>query len=560
MRIAFPIAALPLILCFYAAAQPLASVSGTVVDLSTGAPLENIRVRVVPVSDTLPSVEYTAVSDREGRFSILGIPPGRYGARPHVPPRRFFVPILGDNGRAASDLFLRSGDHVENLRLQIARPAVITGRVVGDDGEPVAFARVGAELAVQQNPPIVARGGFGQSDERGMYRLVGSPGKYKILVEPAKEDSTYEGDLRADGEDFQYGPTYFPHETQVEKAGIVEALPDGETTGVEIRMTHAPAATNHVGDGKNAMAEGTVVDSVTGKPLSHARVTFGLFNMDAPGRAYYATSRADGTYRVTGLPAGRYTAFASRPSYLGGSIMLPSFVRELKDGEHATLDLQLAPEGVISGRVVAEIDIIAAGFLVEATGAPREKGFEMMFGGHMGMSITDDRGEFRIHGLAGDRYRIRASVDRRGLPSANVDDSSEIDYGPTYYRGTLDESAAEWVELPAGGEVNGLEIRSVRIPNLHVKGRLTREGGAQYPARLQLLTLNGQLVTETWLAADGTFVFWHMLPGQYQILGYRGAPSHELRSAPLRIEIKDSSIDGIELAISAEVDARKQKL
>jgi len=470
------------------------------------------------------------------------------------------VPIVDRNGRATSDLFLRSGDHVENLRLQIARPAVITGRVVGDDGEPVPFARVTPELAVQRNPPIVYRVLFGQADERGMYRLVCSPGKYKILVEPAKWDATQEGDLRADGEDFQYGPTYFPHEREVDKAGIVEALPDGETTDVDIRMTHVTAATSHVDDGAGAMAEGTVTDRVTGKPLSHARVTLGLFNLDAPGSAYYAVTRADGTYRMTGLPAGRYTAFAYRPGYLGGSVMLPSFVREMKDGEHATLDLQLAPEGVISGRVVGEIYNITVTSLVEATGAPREKGFGAIFGGHMAMSITDDRGEFRIHGLAGGRYRIRASIDRRGGPPAYVDESSEIDYSPTYYPGTLDESASEWIELPVGGEVKGLEIRLVRTPNLHVRGRLTSDDGTLSPARLQLLTLNGGLVTETRPAADGSFVFWHMLPGQYQIVGYGGAPPHEVRSPPVRIEIKDSSIDGIELSIPAEANAGKQKL
>jgi protocatechuate 3,4-dioxygenase beta subunit len=338
MRIAASVLLL-LLACIWGEAQPLASVSGSVVDFSTGAPLANVRVGV-RTSDGHSTAEFTAFSDSQGRYSISAIPPGRYVVAPEAPPHRFFVPILAKNGLAASELFLKVGDRVDNVNLQIARPAVITGRVVGDEGEPIPFAHVRASLVKQLNPPVVARGGFGQTDDRGRYRLVCSPGKYIVGVEPAKEDTTYESDLRADGEEFQYGLTYFPSEREAENAGVVNARPDGETTGIDIQITHKPTAVNKPAAGESAMVEGVVVDAVTGKPLDHARVTFGLFNMDAPGRAYYAISRGDGTYRITGLPAGRYTAFAYRPGYLGGSIMVPAIIRDLKDGEHAVADLQ----------------------------------------------------------------------------------------------------------------------------------------------------------------------------------------------------------------------------
>jgi hypothetical protein len=279
--------------------------------------------------------------------------------------------------------------------------------------------------------------------------------------------------------------------------------------------------------------------------------------VDAPARAYYAVSRADGTYRMTGLPAGRYTAFAYRPGYLGGSIMVPAIVRELKEGERAVADLRLEPEGVISGRVVDAYGNGSQDLMAEATGAFRGDAFQGIFGGHEGMSYTDEAGAFRIRGLAHDRYRIHASIDRRGAP-ADSDESSGVSYSTTYYPSTPNEGDAEWIDLPMGGAVAGVEIRLVRTPSLHIKGRLTSDGATLSPARLELLTLDGALFTETWPATDGTFIFSHLPPGQYQIVGYGGSAPRELRSPAVKVEIKDSSVEGIELSISAEPTRGKQ--
>jgi hypothetical protein len=200
---------------------------------------------------------------------------------------------------------------------------------------------------------------------------------------------------------------------------------------------------------------------------------------------------------------------------------------------------------VISGRVTDADGNAPPSVIVEATVASRGKALNEMFGGHRGMSLTDDTGEFRIPGLAHGRYRIDASIDRRGFFLG------ELNYGATYYPSTANESDARWIDLPVGGEVAGVEIRLVRTPDLSIKGRLTMDGGTLSPARLDLVTLGGALVVETWSAADGTFAFRHVPPGQYEVVGSGGS------TPAVKVEIKDSSVEGIEIAIPVEPNRRK---
>jgi len=556
LRFTVPIAALSAFLCAGAQPQGFASVSGMVVDYSSSVPLPGVHVRLTGEFETRGAVVYGVVSDERGIFLFPRVPPGNYMVRPNESARSFFVDVLKSGTRRTSDLTLKAGDSIEGILLRVARAGSITGRVIGDDGEPIEGARVSAETADGPSQ-LLPHGGWDYTDDHGIYRLLCSPGKYRVSVEPATTlTAAYANFLRADGEDFDYGRTVGD--------AVVEVQPDRETSNDEIRLVHRLVPTPKSNPLDNASLEGTVVDVRDGTPLSHARVTIhpGVTEGEAKGfgpsemlrigrmRTYYADAKSDGKFAMRGLAPGRYLASVYRTGFLGGN-MFGMAVCELRSGEKATVTLKLSPAAAITGRVVDEDGNPPPRVNVDATGDLQGDPEKRFFDGYFGGSLTDENGTFRIHGLASGRFRVKAayySRDGHGIPPETPGAEADKVYAPTFYPSVTAEESSTWLQVPAGGEVNGVVIRLVRAPMLHLSGHVTSSRGAPPPTRVEIL-VDGGVVGEVQVPAGGTFTFWRVLPGHYQVVAYtEGAPWERL-TASVEVEIIDHSLEGVELSI-----------
>ena len=516
-------------------------------------------MRLTGGPETRRVVAYGAVSDERGRFSFPRVPPGDYMVRPDESAHSFFVDVLTSETRRSSDLTLKAGDSIEGILLRLARAGSITGRVIGDDGEPIEGALVSAGTADGPSH-FLPHGGWDYTDDHGMYRLLCSPGRYRITIEPATTlTAGYANLLRADGEDFDYGRTVGD--------AVVEVQPDRETTYQAIGLVHRLVPrpkSDPLDDASLAALAGTVVDVSDGTQLSHARVTihpgvsegdakyFGPSEMLRLGRmrTYYADTDSDGKFAMRGLAPGRYFATVERGGFLGGNIF-GAAVCELRGGETATLTLKLSPAAAITGRVVDEdgnplprVNVYAMGDL---QGDPEKR----FLGGYSGGRLTDENGGFRIHGLASGPFRVKAeyySRDSHGTPPETPGAETDKIYAPTFYPGVTDEESSTWLQVPAGGEVNGVVIRLVPAPMLHLSGHVTSSRGARPPTRVEIL-VDGGVVGEVQVPADGTFTFWRVLPGHYQVVAYtEGAPWERL-TASVKVEIIDRSLEGVELSI-----------
>src|SRR5258706_9259019 len=111
------------------------SISGMVVKLADSEPLRRARVFLQNADDRAHNV--SVVTDAAGRFQFKGIDPGRY----HLSVSRagFVVQEYGQKkaGDPGALLALRSGQEVKDLLFRLIPSAVIAGKILDEDGEPL---------------------------------------------------------------------------------------------------------------------------------------------------------------------------------------------------------------------------------------------------------------------------------------------------------------------------------------------------------------------------------------------------------------------------------------
>ena len=227
------------------------------------------------------------------------------------------------------------------------------------------------------------------------------------------------------------------------------------------------------------------------RPLRRARVTLSRGPVDF---AESAITEDDGTFTFSSVPPGRYTLAvakegfvammygARRPARPGTPIVLHE--REVKD-----LTVRLPPGGVITGVIIDAAGQPAQGVAVSA--------FASVFHGATGerrlapagqASTSDDRGEYRIYGLAAGSYVI-AAQPLIGRPGAGRPGAFEFRISnprgravapvPVYFPSTTDAGEAQPVAVGAGEERDGIDIRVENVPARHHqrRGGRTRAGG-----------------------------------------------------------------------------------
>jgi hypothetical protein len=100
-------------------------IDGVVLNQLTGQPVYKVSVTIWGVS--------AALTDRDGKFSIGEIPPGRY--RIFVEHPGFLATWYRADGLVL--ISIGAGQSVSNIRIAITPKGVISGRVVDADGDPV---------------------------------------------------------------------------------------------------------------------------------------------------------------------------------------------------------------------------------------------------------------------------------------------------------------------------------------------------------------------------------------------------------------------------------------
>lgn len=234
-------------------------------------------------------------------------------------------------------------------------------------------------------------------------------------------------------------------------------------------------------------------------------------------------SEPDGKYALTDLPPGTYTVSATRTGYapqtyaLGRSIT-PTPIVVGGAQRLPAIDFALVPGGVIVGRILDEDGSPFAGAMVDALVTRSNNGTDTFQS--VATSQTDDRGEFRLFGLAPGQYYVSATDPAFRAVSTP---KGVLHYSPTYFPGVPFADQAKAVTLSGSGEPPTVEFALKLVPPSRVSGRLSAENGRQlFSAALIMSPVEGVGVPmvppdDPKLLPDGTFSFGEVVPGHYQI-------------------------------------------
>jgi protocatechuate 3,4-dioxygenase beta subunit len=279
-----------------------ASIAGSVVKDPGDQPLKKAVVQVVP--DEEGGSTYTAVSDSEGQFEISSLQPGRY---------RIFVERTGfievdKNGRRlpGTALSLAVGQSIKGLQLRMLPAAIVTGRVVDEDGDPMANVEVSIlHYGYSSGHRQLEQERSERTNDVGEFRIGGLlSGRYFISASPPPDFSSAppakERSENPDKTDMGYVTTYYPGTADRSQATPLELHPGDE---VPIDFTLVPTRTFRV--------RGSVIASRASN--------------DSPGRAVVmlhpkefneifsaAEVDKDGNFEIRGVSPGSYTVTVMR--------------------------------------------------------------------------------------------------------------------------------------------------------------------------------------------------------------------------------------------------------
>jgi hypothetical protein len=211
-------------------------VQGKVVQDPGGQGIRKVKVMLISRSSQTPQ-EYEAITDQAGQFKVENVPQGEYAVR------------LERAGYAADaktkrDKVVRviTGQDTKDLVFQMLAAAVISGKIVDLEGDPVPNVNVMAIASTRVATIGSARAlTRGATNDLGEYRIADlSPGKYIVQATPPKSQVPGANEKDATNDRLVYAKTYFPGTLDERQAAAVEVSAGGTATAnFAVQASHA---------------------------------------------------------------------------------------------------------------------------------------------------------------------------------------------------------------------------------------------------------------------------------------------------------------------------------
>ena len=280
-----------------------------------------------------------------------------------------------------------------------------------------------------------------------------------------------------------------------------------------------------------AAVTGQITETVHGKPLPTITLTLrGTLHGTPPeGDSYSTQTDAEGRFRIEGVLPGRYSVGFTAQKFVwplrkDGTSETPAPLT-LTPGERHTLDFQLTPTGIISGRTL------------DAEGDPiRDVSVQaMQYGYNNGKrelnsrasAQSNDRGEYRLYNVSPGTYYLQATSRPNmgggfAMPNEQIRGTRPPQgFVATYYPNVRDAASGEPLKLAPGDELSRIDIRMVpeMLYTVRVKV-LTPAATGVYPVfTLQNRMSGGRNGNFNSGGVNGMGEFRGVLPGSYQLTG-----------------------------------------
>lgn len=295
-----------------ASQKQLYSISGTLVNAVSGEPLKGATVTAIGGPMSQPSgakpqpqpqqqaqegpKAYTATSGPAGEFEVQRVPAGVFVVA--VQKAGFHaVDARGGNSLTGIKPVFIQNSSVQHLHIKLQPLGVIRGRVLDEDGEPIARARVVAfRRSIFQGVERYEEVRNVRTDDLGEYRLWNlEPGQYRLRAESKAVATSYTvaNDLPADRTLETFTPVYAGGSAEFHGAQVVD-VPFGYEGKIDFKV--------------RLERSGVISGTLTSLPMEGSAPTFHMLR----GEEALATlpvmySSNSGKFQVSSVPAGSYT-------------------------------------------------------------------------------------------------------------------------------------------------------------------------------------------------------------------------------------------------------------
>ena len=294
-----------------------------------------------------------------------------------------------------------------------------------------------------------------------------------------------------------------------------------------------------------------------GQPVRHA--TINISSMGGEGRRagrLTVVSDEDGNFQAEGLDSVPYVISATAP----GLVLAPNKRRETNYsfvGQAVTVTMIRG--GVITGKVTSATGNPIIRIAVRATRVRDENGRQdnIAVGNFRPQRMTDDRGVYRLYGLAPGSYLVSA-----GGSNMNSSRQATPYHGRivTYYPSATRDAATE-VKVIGGDEVTGVDIRFRADRGFSISGKIigVPSGGAgrqETGTNVSLrIPATGVIIATTFLSpeVDQTgYAFYGVPNGEYLIMSSRGGfnDASSMSATPRRVTVNGRDVTGFDLTLT----------
>jgi hypothetical protein len=281
--------------------------------------------------------------------------------------------------------------------------------------------------------------------------------------------------------------------------------------------------------------EGTVVNRLTGAPIDGVEVT-----LSQGGSALYKTSTdAQGVFRLDSVKPGAYSPHLQKRGFIPNAAVLRP-IQVVEGGQPVSVRGEMTPMGRVSGRVR------------DADGKPvRGAAVQMLssFGGPSATSGAD--GSFSLDELAPATYTLSARPPK-GAKAVELEDGRRLAWIVTFYPGVAQRSGAARIEVTAGADIQGEDIRLIAAPVYRVRGVAVDDKGNPIPGvAIQLsdpTRLTGDIDAEAHSGADGTFEFRDIAEGDWRLIAKASRDGVQLEAFQ-RLQVSNRDLERYELRL-----------
>jgi hypothetical protein len=358
------------------------SIGGMVAEVSTGAALSGVSVRIRVSPEELEGAARATNTDDSGRFHLDDLPPGRYELRYEK------TGFEAQTGAPFGQVVLRLGGGMPmgDLHLQLVQLGSIEGCLYDHFGRPIAGANVQVVTPPRGAPRMAARTGDG-----GHFSFQLRPGIYLLLVDGQ--------DLRGrDGARRQFNqissPTFFPGVTDRAQAVRIVLGPGSRLSGTDIWLP----------DTRDYSIKGTIFGP-EGMPAAGVSVRLkydGVFYL-LDDSWEEVRSNTTGVFAFTGVHPGRWSVVAELTR--DGRDYKGYFSGVLAASDLENVQIRLMEPFALDG-AVQWMDGGAPSTPPEnlrVTAVPIDRPEDQM-----GMALTGGNGQFRMNGLYEGYYKVLA--------------------------------------------------------------------------------------------------------------------------------------------------------